>query len=115
MQDHRKDAARDRATLNGRRFLVVDDQSYMVDVIAEILKHFGAEDTARAESIEAAARCIGPHAAFDVVICDFNMKPTNGLQFLQAIRAGKHRGTSASSCSPAMARWMWSGPRRRST
>jgi two-component system chemotaxis response regulator CheY len=82
-------AARDRTLLAGKRVLVVDDQSYMVDVVCEMVRHFSAEDTVRAESIEAAVARFGPHEAFDCVICDFNMKPINGIQFLQAIRAGK--------------------------
>lgn len=84
-------AVRDRTALAGRRFLVVDDHGYMIDVINEILKHFGADDTARAESVDAAIGRIGPHQAYDVIVCDFNMKPTNGLQFLQSIRSGRHR------------------------
>jgi two-component system, chemotaxis family, chemotaxis protein CheY len=91
MQDQRKDAVRDRTVLSGRRFLVADDHSYMIEVIAEILNHFGAEQTARADGVDAAVNCINPRAAFDAIICDFNMKPLNGIQFLQAIRSGKHR------------------------
>jgi CheY-like chemotaxis protein len=84
-------AVRDRTVLNGRRFLVVDDHGYMIEVINEILRHFGAEDTARADSVDAAIGCVGPRWAFDMIVCDFNMKPTNGIQFLQSIRTGKHR------------------------
>lgn len=82
--------ARDRTALNGRRFLVVDDHGYMIDVINEILKHFGAGDTVRAESVDAALGRIDPRRGIDVIVCDFNMKPTNGIQFLQTIRTGKH-------------------------
>jgi DNA-binding NarL/FixJ family response regulator len=82
-------AARDRTALAKRRFLVVDDHSYMIEVISEVLRHFSAEEISRAESVEMAMSRFGPHAAFDCVICDFNMKPVNGIQFLQAIRAGK--------------------------
>lgn len=90
MMKQREDAVRDRTALNGRRFMVIDDHPYMVDVIAEILKHFGAGETARAESADKALLCVNPRAAYDVIICDFNMKPMNGIQFLQAIRSGKH-------------------------
>ena len=83
------DTARDRTLLAGRRVLVIDDQSYMIDVVAEMLRHFSAEDVVRAESVEVAIARFGPQSAFDCVICDFNMKPINGIQFLQAIRAGK--------------------------
>lgn len=92
MQDQRKDVARDRTLLNGRRFLVVDDQSYMIDVIAEILRHFGAQDVDRAESAEAAVLRITPRIPVDVIVCDFNMRPVTGVQLLQSIRAGKHAG-----------------------
>ncbi|MGE4064480.1 MAG: response regulator [Rhodospirillaceae bacterium] len=91
MQDQRKDAVRDRTVLSGKRFLVVDDHSYMIEVIAEILKHFGADAVDRAESAEAAVIRVSPRAPFDVIVCDFNMKPINGIQLLQAIRSGKHR------------------------
>lgn len=80
---------RDRAALTGKRFLVVDDQAYMIDVIGEMLRHHGAADVVRAESVEIAAARLDPHAPCDSIICDFNMKPVNGIQFLQAIRAGR--------------------------
>ncbi len=82
-------ATRDRTVLAGKRALVVDDQGYMIDVVCEILRHFAADETVRAESVEAAVARFDPHINFDCVICDFNMKPVNGIQFLQAIRAGK--------------------------
>jgi DNA-binding NarL/FixJ family response regulator len=82
-------AARDRTVLAKRRFLVVDDHSYMIEVISEVLRHYAAEEVVRAESVDMAMARFGPHITFDCVICDFNMKPVNGIQFLQAIRAGK--------------------------
>jgi two-component system, chemotaxis family, chemotaxis protein CheY len=80
---------KDRTALAGFRFLVVDDHSYMIDVICEILRHYSAAETMRAESVEAALARIGPRVGFDCIICDFNMKPVNGLKFLQIIRTGK--------------------------
>lgn len=84
--------ARDRTALAKRRFLVVDDQSYMIEVIGEILRHYAAEDVVRADSVDTAIVRFDPHSGFDCIICDFNMKPINGIQFLQAIRAGKLAG-----------------------
>lgn len=81
--------ARDRTVLAKRRFLVVDDQSYMIDVVGEILRHYAADEVVRADSVDTAIARFDPRAGFDCVICDFNMKPINGIQFLQAIRAGK--------------------------
>jgi two-component system chemotaxis response regulator CheY len=88
----------DRTVLARRNFLVVDDQTYMIDVIAEMLRHYGAKDIARAETVDAAAANFGPHLTFDAVICDFNMKPINGIQFLQGIRAGKIFGAKRDQC-----------------
>ena len=82
---------KDRTVFAGRRFLVVDDHSYMIDVICEILRHYGATETLRAESAEAALARMGPNSRFDCIVCDFNMKPVNGLQLLQMIRAGKRK------------------------
>jgi CheY-like chemotaxis protein len=98
MLDQRKDALRDRTALRGRRFLVVDDHGYMIDVIAEILKHFGAATIDRAESVDAAIARVSPRAPFDAIICDFNMKPVNGIQLLQTIRTGKHRDILRDQC-----------------
>ncbi len=86
-----RSAVRDRTVLKGRRFLVVDDHGYMIDVINEILKHFGAEETARAENVDGALTRLRGGGMFDVVVCDFNMKPVNGIQLLQAIRTGRHK------------------------
>ena len=81
--------ARDRQILAGRRFLVVDDHPYMIEVIGEILRHYGAADVERADGVQSAlARC-SARDPFDCIICDFNMKPVNGVQLLQAVRSGK--------------------------
>ncbi len=85
---------KDRTALAGLRFLVVDDHSYMIDVICEILRHYSAAETLRAESVDVALARISPRQTFDCIICDFNMKPVNGLKFLQIIRAG-HRADIA--------------------
>lgn len=82
--------ARDRQTFAGRRFLVVDDHPYMIDVICEMLRHYGAADPAKAVSASAGLAQCTRRDPFDCIICDFNMKPINGIQVLQAIRAGKH-------------------------
>ncbi len=79
---------RDRKVLAGRRFLVVDDHPHMIDVVCEILRHFGASDLVKAVSAEEALAKCSKRDPFDCVVCDFNMKPINGLQVLQSIRMG---------------------------
>ena len=89
MVDLEKSGTRDRNALAKRRFLVVDDQSYMIDVICEMLRHYGAADPVKAVSAGAALAQCTLRDPFDCIVCDFNMNPTNGLQVLQSIRAGK--------------------------
>ncbi|MBY0510789.1 MAG: response regulator [Rhodospirillaceae bacterium] len=80
---------RDRQALAGRRFLVVDDQHHMIEVVSEMLRHYAAKEVLGAEGVEAALfRCAG-RSDFDCIVCDFNMQPVNGIQFLQAIRGGQ--------------------------
>jgi CheY-like chemotaxis protein len=82
-------STRDRQALAGKRFLVVDDHPYMIDVVCEMLRHHGAAEPMKATAASAGlAQCIR-RDPFDCIVCDFNMKPINGLQALQSIRAGK--------------------------
>jgi CheY-like chemotaxis protein len=81
--------ARDRQAFAGKRFLVVDDHPYMIDVVCEMLRHYGAADPLKAVSAGAGLAQCTRRDPFDCIICDFNMKPTNGVQVLQSIRAGK--------------------------
>jgi two-component system response regulator RegA len=74
--------------LAGKRFLVVDDEPYMIEVVGEILRHFGATEIVRACSVDAALNQCRRGARFDCIVSDFNMRPTNGLRLLQMIRAG---------------------------
>ena len=81
--------ARDRQAFAGKRFLVVDDHPYMIDVICEMLRHYGAVEPLKAISASAGLAQCTRRDPFDCIVCDFNMKPTNGVQVLQSIRAGK--------------------------
>jgi two-component system, chemotaxis family, chemotaxis protein CheY len=76
------------------RFLVVDDISYVIDTIAEMLKRYNAGKIFRAESPETALMILAADKSIDCVISDFNMKPVNGIQFLTTIRTGTINGVS---------------------
>jgi DNA-binding NarL/FixJ family response regulator len=77
-------------TLSRSRFIVIDDNPHMLELIIRFLRHFGCRDNATAESAEIAlARCSAKHP-FDAFICDFNMRPMNGIELLKSIRMGKH-------------------------
>src|SRR4051812_2897938 len=76
--------------LSGFRFMVIDDSPHMIELIARFLKHFGCRDNATAESAELALSRCSPKHPFDAFICDFNMRPVNGIELLKSIRMGSH-------------------------
>lgn len=70
------------------RFLVVEDEQFMMNTINRMLRMCGASDIATAHDGEAALRALDKDPHVHCVISDCNMKPINGLQLLQRIRAG---------------------------
>jgi YesN/AraC family two-component response regulator len=72
-----------------RRFLIVDDEVFMLGLLERILKQFNAGGIVKAADGAGALRAIRDDLTqVDCIISDFNMKPVNGLQLLQAIRTG---------------------------
>lgn len=73
-----------------KRFLVVDDEEFMRNVIVQILRQLSVVDVSQAfDGSTAVGRAKADGKPYDCIICDFNMKPINGLMFLKAIRTGK--------------------------
>ena len=65
--------------------LVVDDCNNMQHLLRELLKAFGFRDLHAAKSGEealTALRSIHP----DFIICDYNMEPMNGVEFIRTLR-----------------------------
>lgn len=79
----------DKHDFSGRKFLVVDDEVFMLGMIERILRQFNAAAIFKAESATAALKSVRDNSTqVDCIISDYNMKPVNGLQFLQAVRLG---------------------------
>ena len=78
----------DQARLAAARFLLIDDEPYVRDMTREMLHHLGAEQIFRAgdggEGFRETIR-IKP----DLVFCDVNMKPVNGLEYVAKVRGSK--------------------------
>lgn len=72
------------------RFLVVEDEQFMMNTINRMLRMCGASQIATAHDGAAALRALEKDPNVHCVISDCNMKPINGLQLLQRIRAGVH-------------------------
>lgn len=67
------------------RVLVVDDNDFMRDLVASMLREIGFRDIAHAadgESALAKAKDFDP----GLIICDVDMEPMNGLDFVEQLR-----------------------------
>ena len=75
--------------LSSKRFLIVDDETFMLGTIERMLKQCHAALIMKAADGGQALRSVKDNfTQVDCVIADFNMKPINGLQLLQGIRMG---------------------------
>jgi YesN/AraC family two-component response regulator len=72
-----------------KRFLIVDDEVFMLGLIERMLKECKAGVIMKANDGGQALRAIKDNfTQVDCIISDFNMKPVNGLQLLQGVRLG---------------------------
>jgi len=78
-----------RPDYSSKRFLIVDDETFMLGTIERMLKQCNAGLITKATDGGKALRSVKDNfTQVDCVIADFNMKPVNGLQLLQGIRLG---------------------------
>lgn len=71
----------------GRRILFVDDQSYVVNLGAAMLKRLGCDPVTSGDSRQALATFSAAPDAFAVVVTDYAMPQMNGVELALAIRA----------------------------
>ncbi len=72
-----------------KRFLIVDDETFMLGTIERMLKMCNAALIMKASDGGKALRSVKDNfTQVDCIIADFNMKPINGLQMLQGVRMG---------------------------
>jgi CheY-like chemotaxis protein len=73
------------ASLEKVRFLVVDDNVHMLDIVKTILRGFGAVQVLEAQGLtEAQARL--KHDSIDIVVLDYVIGDEDGVEFLRRIR-----------------------------
>ncbi|MBI3026138.1 MAG: response regulator [Candidatus Tectomicrobia bacterium] len=72
---------------SGLTALIVDDHPVLRAAVREILKNYRCHDVRMAADGQEAINVIGETNKLDLVICDVEMKPMNGLQLAKAIRA----------------------------
>ncbi len=69
-----------------RSILVVEDEIVARSVTVRLLRQLGVGSvTEAADGAEALVRC--DRVAFDLILCDVEMEPLDGLAFLESLRA----------------------------
>lgn len=84
MENPREDSKTPPAPPKGRRFLVIDDESEILNLVSEVLGNTGAKVVTLQDSTQLDAVLI--HAPFDVVLCDLKMPGRDGLSVLRTLR-----------------------------
>ena len=74
--------------LRNHHVLIVDDQPIVRKVLKVVLERLNPSLISQAGSADEARQAIND-APPSLIICDINMAPTNGLDLLEEIRAGK--------------------------
>jgi len=70
------------------KFLIVDDNSHMRALVRTILHTLGSKNCHEATDGENAIEELR-HFSSDIIICDWNMSPLDGLEFVKLIRTGE--------------------------
>ncbi len=74
--------------LSRMNFLIVDDNKHMRKLVEGILRSLGVKTCVEAADGAGAFRELR-HYPTDVIICDWNMSPLDGLDFTRMVRTGR--------------------------
>lgn len=81
------------------RVLLIDDKAFILSLVNSMLLRAGVRHIVHAGSGEDGLKELRKAGGqFNCIISDFNMRPMNGLQVLQAVRAGQVALTSPETC-----------------
>ncbi len=69
-------------------FIVVDDNKHMRALVKTILHSFGVRNVVEADDGAGAFKELR-HFPADIIICDWNMEPLDGLDFTRMVRTGE--------------------------
>ena len=85
--------------LHKMTFLIVDDDSDFLSILASMLRSLGATKITNARSgSDALTKLMQSAHRVDCILCDLNMPSGNGLQLLKALRTGKIRAMRPDAC-----------------
>ncbi|WP_262690111.1 response regulator [Kordiimonas aestuarii] len=72
---------------SGKRALVVDDQELIRNMLNKLLTQLGFAEVTEATDGSNALRVLD-RSGFDIIICDINMEPMGGIDFVAMLRKG---------------------------
>lgn len=75
----------------GRRVLVLDDDSFLLELLSEMLSEIGPFDIYTETDAKRALQTLST-AAPDVLICDLSLPDMDGIEFLQAAAGRAYQG-----------------------
>ncbi|SDD87922.1 response regulator [Kordiimonas lacus] len=78
---------RPSGVLRGRTALVVDDQEIIRKMLEKLLLSLGFTEVLQAQDGSDALKMLD-RRAFDVIVCDINMDPMGGIDFVRTLRDG---------------------------
>jgi two-component system, chemotaxis family, chemotaxis protein CheY len=82
------------------KLLLLDDNSFVRTIVRKLCRSFGFSMIEEAENVEQALALLDT-AHFDMAICDWEMKPLDGSEFVKRVRSkadGPLRYLRRSSC-----------------
>lgn len=79
-------------TIAAYKFLVIDDEEFIRNLVVRILKNLGAENVHMTDSGTGAIDMIKRDGAPDIVLCDLNMPNMDGVEFLRHLVACNFKG-----------------------
>ncbi|MBM3597192.1 MAG: response regulator [Alphaproteobacteria bacterium] len=71
--------------------LVVDDQDFMRDLVSSVLRQIGFRRIDTASDGEAALKCVAQTVP-KLIICDIEMAPMNGIEFIERLHKAGFTG-----------------------
>jgi len=72
--------------LTSKRILVVEDDDFTREILRRLLRKLGAGEVLEGDDGAAGLEVIGRRPV-DLVLCDIDMKPLDGMQFARLVRA----------------------------
>jgi len=91
--NNQREAGKLDIDLSDKTVLIVDDETFMLNLMNRVMKEFNAGQIERASNGQEAMTILSRMPGkIDLIVSDCNMAPINGLEFLKLIRGAATKG-----------------------